>query len=130
MLRKVLSLTALVASVTLILGTSNAQARHCGSRHNRHGCCQSNYNAFGNCGYSGHHQGNWGSGNCGYSHGGYQQIADYSYQQTSYASPNACCRPRATCCSVQPACVGAVAPASYSAPQPPMQQTPAPAPIY
>ena len=112
MSRKLLSLAVLAAAFTLALGTADAQARSCHShRHHRHhGCCQtSNYDNCGN-----------------------QQVANYGCQQTqqaNYVTTNTCCAPRATCCGAQAACATSVTPASYSAPQPPVEQAaPAPAP--
>lgn len=113
MSRKILSLAVLAAAFTLVLGTTDAQARHCHShRHNR--CCQNT---------------NYGSGSCGN-----QQIANYGCQPTQQASivtTNTCCAPRATCCNTRPACSTSVIPASFSAPapNPPVEQAaPAPAP--
>jgi hypothetical protein len=109
MSRKILSLAVLAAAFTLALSTTDAQARSCHShRHHRHhGCCQTS--------------------NCGN-----QQVANYGCQQTqqaSYVTTNTCCTPRATCCGAQPACATSVIPASFSAPQPPVEQAaPAPAP--
>lgn len=116
MSRKILSLAVLAAAFTLALGTADAQARSC-HRHNR--CCQNS---------------NYGSGNCGFSNCGNQQVASYGCQQTqqaSYVTTNTCCTPRATCCGAQPACAASVIPTSFSAPapQPPVEQAaPAPAP--
>lgn len=113
MSRKLLSLGVLAAAFTLVLGTTDAQARSCHShRHNR--CCQNS---------------NYGHNNCGN-----QQVANYGCQQTqqaSYVTTNTCCAPRATCCGAQPACAASVIPASFSAPapQPPVELgAPAPAP--
>ncbi len=109
MSRKLLSLGVFAAAFTLILGTTDAQARSCHShRHHRHhDCCQTS--------------------NCGN-----QQVANYGCQQTqqaSFVTTNTCCTPRATCCGAQPACAASVIPASFSASQPPVEQAaPAPAP--
>ncbi len=114
MSRKILSLAVLAAAFTLVLGTADAQARSCHShRHHRHNdCCQNS---------------NYGSDNCGN-----QQVANYGCQQTqqaSFVTTNTCCTPRATCCGAQPACAASIIPASFSAPQPPVEQAaPAPAP--
>ena len=109
MTRKRLSLAVLAAAFTLILGTTDAQAGHCRSRHSHHGCYQNN-----NCN---HQQANYAC----------QQTANVGCQQASFVTTNTCCTPRATCCGAQPACATSVIPASFSAPQPPMEQA-APAP--
>lgn len=112
MSRKLLSLGVLAAAFTFVLGTTDAQARHCHSHHRHNRCCQNN---------------NYGSGNCGN-----QQVTNYGCQQTqqaSYVTTNTCCAPRATCCGSQAACATLVTPASFSAPQLPVEQAaPAPAP--
>ncbi len=113
MSRKLLSLGVLAAAFTLVLGTTDAQARSCRShRHHRHnGCCQTS---------------NYGPGNCGH-----QQVVNYGCQQTqpvSHVTTNTSCNPSATCCSAQSACAISVHPASFSAPQPPVEQA-APAPV-
>ncbi len=107
MSRKILSLAVLAAAFTLVLGTTDAQARHCRSHHSHRGCCQND---------------NYGCGN--------QQTANCGIQQqTSYATASTCCQPRATCCAAQNACATNAIPASFSAPQPPVEQAaPAPAP--
>lgn len=113
MTRKLLSLAVLAAAFTLILGTTDAQAGHCRSRHSHHGCSQNN-----NCGYQ---QTNYGC----------QQTANFGCQQVSHVTTNACCNPRPTCCGAQSACATSVIPASSSAPaqQPPVELgAPAPAP--
>lgn len=111
MSRRILCWGVLAAAFTLVLSTTDAQAGSC-HRHNR--CCQSSNYDY------------------GYSNCGHQQFANYGCQQTqqaSYFTANTCCAPRATCCGSQPACATSVIPASFSAPQPPVEQAaPAPAP--
>lgn len=116
MSRKILSLAVLAAAFTLVLGTTDAQARHCRSHHSHRGCCQNN---------------NYGCGNQQFANCGIQQQTNCGVQQTSYATASTCCQPRATCCAAQTACATHVIPASFSAPapQPPVEQAaPAPAP--
>ena len=107
MSRKLLSLAMLAAAFTLVVGTTDAQARHCRSHHSHRGGCQtSNYGTCGN-----------------------QQTANVGCQQASHVTTNACCNPRPTCCGAQPAYGTSVIPASFSAPQPPVELgAPAPAP--
>ena len=114
MSRKILSLAVLAAAFTLVLGTTDAQARHCRSHHSHRGCCQNN---------------NYGCGNQQTANCGIQQQTNCGVQQTSYATASTCCQPRATCCAAQTACATHVITASFSAPQPPVEQAaPAPAP--
>lgn len=111
MSRKLLSLAMLAAAFTLVLGTTDAQARHCRSHHSHRGCHQHNY-----CGQQ--------QASCGN-----QQTAIVGCQQTRQVTTNACCRPRATCCGAPSACATSIVPASYSAPQPPVELgAPAPTP--
>ena len=111
MSRKLLSLGVLAAAFTLVLGTTDAKARHCRSHRSHHGCHQNN-----NCGIQ---QASYGC----------QQTANVGCQQASYVTTNACRNPQATCCGAQSACATQVIPASFSAPQPPIEQAaPAPAP--
>ena len=114
MFRKLLSLGVLAAAFTLVLGTTDAQARHCcnqRSNHSHHGCHQNN-----NCGIQ---QASYGC----------QQAVSVGCQPASHVTTNACCSPRATCCGAQSACATQVIPASFEAPQPPVEQAaPAPAP--
>ena len=111
MSRKLLSLAMLAAAFTLVLGTSDAQARHCRSHRSHNSCHQNN-----NCGMQ---QASYGC----------QQTASVGCQPANYVTTNTCCRPRATCCGAQSACATQVMPASFSAPQPPVEQAaPAPAP--
>ena len=49
MSRILLSLVVLGAAFTLILGTTDAQARHCWSRYRNHDCCQSSSYRSDNC---------------------------------------------------------------------------------
>ena len=106
MSRKLLSLGVLAAAFTLVLGTTDAQARHC-RNHHRNRCCQTS---------------NYGNGNCN------QQAANIGCQQASYATTNACANQQATGCGVQSACGTSVIPASFSSPQQPVDDAPAPAP--
>ena len=122
MFRKLLSLGVLTAAFTLVFGTTDAQARHCcnqRSHHSHHGCHQHN-----NCGIQ---QASYGCQQA--VNVGCQQAVSVGCQPVAQVTTNACCRPRATCCGAQSACATQVIPASFSAPQPPMEQAaPAPAP--
>lgn len=112
MSRKLLSLGLLAAALTLVLSTTDAQAGHCRSYRSHRNCHQHN------------HCGDQQATICGQ-----QQVANYACQPTSVVTTNTCCAPRATGCNAQPACATSVIPASFSAPQPPVEQAaPAPAP--
>lgn len=133
---KLLILPVLVAAFTSAFGGAEAQARCCRSHchHRNHGCCQSSNCGCQQAGTCGYQQtascGCQQSANYGYqqvANYGYQQTANYGYQQASPIATNACCNPRPTCCAVQPACAVSATPETYSTPQPPVQQTPAPA---
>ncbi|MBC7817846.1 MAG: hypothetical protein IAG10_13220 [Planctomycetaceae bacterium] len=112
MTRKLLSLAVLAAAFTLIFGNTDAQARSCcRSHHSNHGCQQNTH--------CGHQQASYGC----------QQTANVGCQQVSHVTTNACCSPRATCCGAQSACATSISPATFSAPEPPVEQAaPAPAP--
>jgi hypothetical protein len=69
MFRKLLSVAVLAAMFSLILGNTDAQARHCRSHHHRHRCCQT---VNSRCGYG---YGNNGNFNTMYANNGYQQGA-------------------------------------------------------
>jgi hypothetical protein len=110
MFRKLLSLAALAAAFTLILGTTDAQARHCRSQCRNYGCNQS-------CNYR--------QNNCRI-----RQTVNTTCQQASRCAPRStCCAPQATCCVAQTGQAIFSAPASNAAPQPaPFVEEAAPAP--
>ena len=92
MSRKLLSLAMLATAFTLVLGTTDAEARHCRSHRSHHGCRQiSNYSNCGN-----------------------QQTANVGSQQASYVATNAGSNPQPTSRGVQPAYDTSVIPTSFS----------------
>jgi hypothetical protein len=114
---------AVVAVVSLTLGSANVEARHCRSHH-RSRCCQQTSNcAFQQTTNCGSQQ----ATNCG-NQSGCGQTAGYASTAT------ACCTPQSTCGNVQPA--SGTAPPAYgtpvsagdSVPPRPIITVPAPAP--
>jgi hypothetical protein len=112
MSRKLLSLAALAAVFTLVVGVTDAEARRCGR--NR-GCCQNSNYGYGNTGY-----GQWGYGN-----GGYQQ-STACCQPASFVATTACCNPRPVCCGAQAPYAPGDAPANWSQPHPSVGHDPVP----
>jgi len=141
MSRKLLSLGALAAAFTLVLGTTEVQARHCHNQCSSRSCCQSgNYNRsifsiFNRC------------------NNGYQQQVNYRCQQpvnnacqvrvqqscqpAQYIRSNARCNQQSACGVVQTACqnvqAGYAIPEIQTnspapAPAPPLDNAPPPAP--
>jgi hypothetical protein len=121
MIRNRLFLGLLAAAFALILGTTDAQARHRHSRSRNDGCCRNV--SYRNCGYRvRHHRHRHHSRAC------CQQTAYYGgCQPATYAMSNTGCCPAPTCCTVQPACA-TVTPATYTAPQTPTEPETPPAP--
>ena len=111
MSRKILSLAVIAAAVSLTLGSSEVQAKHCRSHHRHHGCQQTS-----NCGYQTNTVG------C-------QQTVNSGCQQASRCAPQSTCgNVRPVCCVAQPA-YATSAPAGFDAPPPaPAVQALPPAP--
>jgi len=128
MSRKLLSLKALAAAFTLVLGTVELQAGHCRSQSSSRNCCQaSNYShsifsIFDRC-------------DTGTQRQVYYSSRRQRRQPTWYVSTNAHCNPQPACCVVQTACqnvqAGYAVPeiqTSSPAPSPPLDYAPPPAP--
>ncbi len=72
MFRNQLCLAAIVASFVFVFGTTNVEARHCGSHHKSHGCCKVSDHGCGHRVHRRHAKG------C---------------HQASCVAPSACCQP-------------------------------------
>jgi hypothetical protein len=107
MFRNQLCLAAIVASFVFVFGTTNVEARHCGSHHKSHGCCKVRDHGCGHRVHRRHAKG------C---------------HQASCVAPSACCQPEPTCCGALSADHGAETHDAKLAPQPSDVAPPAPAP--
>lgn len=134
MFRTRLSLASCAAALALAFGTTDAQAGHCDNhhsyKHHKHqNCCQSGYYSH-NGGYSHNGYYTYNNGYYSYNNRNCQQAVSYNCQPVRYVTTQTCYTPQTTCC-VQSA-AGVVptsqAPAIAPAPQPPVDQAPAPAP--
>lgn len=89
MLRKLLFVAMSIAMFTVLLGNTDAQARHCRNRHNNDGCYKNSHHSRDNCGYKIYRRGKYGHGcrrhgacghgsGCGYGNTCHQHSANYT----------------------------------------------------